>query len=107
MTFTLPHSADLLVLDFQALGLTSRDLDFEKWGLDNVVVAIPSTGYTVDIRPGEVVRSIDFGNRPWRTRGLITKDNPARGVYPKLTTAGHDLHELHALPGAFYPVTCR
>jgi dienelactone hydrolase len=34
---------------------------------------------------------------PWRTRGLITTENPARGLYPKLIAAGRDLHELHAL----------
>jgi hypothetical protein len=34
---------------------------------------------------------------PWRQRGVITEDNPARGVYPKLRDRGHDLHELHAL----------
>ncbi len=28
---------------------------------------------------------------------LPPKDNPARGRYPKLTAAGHDLHELDAL----------
>lgn len=35
--------------------------------------------------------------RPWRQRGLITPDNPARGLYPKLRASGRDLHELHAL----------
>jgi len=35
--------------------------------------------------------------RPWRRRGLITADNPARGLYPKLRAEGRDLHELHAL----------
>lgn len=35
--------------------------------------------------------------RPWRARGLITADNPAFGLYPKLRAAGRDLHELHAL----------
>lgn len=35
--------------------------------------------------------------RPWRRRGLITADNPAHGVYPKLRAEGRDLHELHAL----------
>lgn len=40
---------------------------------------------------------LGYHPRPWRTRGLITKGNPARGAYPKLTAAGHDLHELHAL----------
>ncbi|MDX1618830.1 MAG: dienelactone hydrolase family protein [Balneolaceae bacterium] len=34
---------------------------------------------------------------PWRERGLITEDNPARGLYPKLMEEGHDLNELHAL----------
>ena len=35
--------------------------------------------------------------KPWRARGLITKENPARGLYPKLVAKGYDLHELHAL----------
>jgi len=35
--------------------------------------------------------------RPWRKRGVITDDNPARGLYPKLINEGRDLHELHAL----------
>ena len=34
---------------------------------------------------------------PWRARGLITDENPARGSYPKLMAEGRDLHELHAL----------
>lgn len=34
---------------------------------------------------------------PWRQRGVITKENPARGLYPRLTREGMDLHELHAL----------
>ena len=35
--------------------------------------------------------------QPWRTRGVITPDNPARGLYPELVAEGRDLHELHAL----------
>ena len=35
--------------------------------------------------------------QPWRKRGLITKENPAGGLYPKLVSGGYDLHELHAL----------
>jgi hypothetical protein len=35
--------------------------------------------------------------RPWRARGLITPENPARGLYPELRAAGRDLHELHVL----------
>jgi predicted dehydrogenase len=34
---------------------------------------------------------------PWRKRGPITPDNPARGLYPRLRASGRDLHELHAL----------
>lgn len=34
---------------------------------------------------------------PWRTRGKITEQNPAGGLYPKLVKEGYDLHELHAL----------
>lgn len=34
---------------------------------------------------------------PWRERGIITAQNPAQGLYPKLTAEGYDLHELHAL----------
>ena len=40
---------------------------------------------------------LGYHPKPWRKRGLITKENPAHGLYPKLTAAGHDLHELHAL----------
>ncbi|MFG0265960.1 MAG: exo-alpha-sialidase [Rhodopirellula sp. JB055] len=40
---------------------------------------------------------LGYHPRPWRKRGLITADNPARGLYPKLVGKGHDLHELHAL----------
>ena len=64
LTFTVPHSGNSAALDFRALGLTNGSLDFEKWGLDNVVVAIPNSGYTVQIEPGEVIRGVDFGNRP-------------------------------------------
>jgi hypothetical protein len=35
--------------------------------------------------------------KPWRKRGMITKENPAYGLYPKLVKEGYDLHELHAL----------
>lgn len=34
---------------------------------------------------------------PWRPRGMITKDNPAKGLYTQLVAEGRDLHELHAL----------
>lgn len=40
---------------------------------------------------------LGYHPRPWRERGLITAENPARGLYPQLRAAGRDLHELHAL----------
>jgi len=33
----------------------------------------------------------------WRKRGMISRENPATGLYPRLITSGHNLHELHAL----------
>ena len=40
---------------------------------------------------------LGYHPKPWRQRGVITEENPARGLYPQLTAAGHDLHELHVL----------
>ena len=40
---------------------------------------------------------LGYHRPPWRKRGIITTDNPARGLYTKLTANGRDLHELHAL----------
>jgi len=40
---------------------------------------------------------LGYHPKPWRKRGLITAENPAQGLYPRLIEAGHNLHELHAL----------
>jgi len=40
---------------------------------------------------------LGYHPRPWRKRGLVTEDNPAYGLYPRLIADGYDLHELHAL----------
>jgi len=40
---------------------------------------------------------LGFYPKPWRKRGIITKENPAKGLYPKLVAEGYDLQELHAL----------
>jgi hypothetical protein len=40
---------------------------------------------------------LGYHPQPWRKRGVITPENPARGLYPELVAAGRDLHELHAL----------
>jgi len=40
---------------------------------------------------------LGYHPKPWRNRGMITPENPARGLYPRLVASGRDLHELHAL----------
>ena len=40
---------------------------------------------------------LGYHPRPWRTRGIISNDNPARGLYPELVDMGADLTDLHAL----------
>lgn len=40
---------------------------------------------------------LGYHPQPWRKRGLITKENPAKGLYPKLISEGYNLQELHAL----------
>jgi hypothetical protein len=40
---------------------------------------------------------LGYHPKPWRKRGLITAQNPAKGLYPRLVAEGYDLHELHAL----------
>lgn len=40
---------------------------------------------------------LGYHPKPWRPRGIITEENPARGLYPQLTAQGHNLHELHVL----------
>ena len=40
---------------------------------------------------------LGFHPKPWRERGMITTENPARGLYPQLVEEGLNLHELHAL----------
>lgn len=40
---------------------------------------------------------LGYHRQPWRKRGVITDENPARGLYVELLKEKHDLHELHAL----------
>ncbi len=40
---------------------------------------------------------LGYHPKPWRQRGLITEDNPAKGLYLKLREEGYNLTELHAL----------
>src|SRR5690606_13667148 len=40
---------------------------------------------------------LGYHPKPWRTRGKITVDSPAKGLYVRLIEQRYDLHELHAL----------
>ncbi|MDB4582978.1 S9 family peptidase [Draconibacterium sp.] len=40
---------------------------------------------------------LGYHPKPWRERGLITSENPAKGLYPKLIEEGFNLTDLHAL----------
>jgi hypothetical protein len=40
---------------------------------------------------------LGYHPRPWRERGMITVDNPAKGLYPKLREQRLNLTDLHAL----------
>jgi len=40
---------------------------------------------------------LGYHKKPWRKAGVVTEENPARGVYAELVKNGYDLHELHAL----------
>ncbi len=40
---------------------------------------------------------LGYHPKPWRKSGIITKDNPAKGLYPKLVKEGYNLTDLHAL----------
>jgi dienelactone hydrolase len=40
---------------------------------------------------------LGYHPQPWRKRGLITNDNPAKGLYPQLVLEGYNLQELHLL----------
>ncbi len=40
---------------------------------------------------------LGYHPRPWRDRGIITEENPARGLYPELRQNGFDLTDLQAL----------
>lgn len=40
---------------------------------------------------------LGYHPRPWRPRGVVTANNPAHGLYPRLLAQQRDLHELHVL----------
>ena len=63
-------------------------------------VAVSDPGITFDTHPSVNYWEpwyLGWHPRPWRKRGVMTGDNPGRGLYPKLLEQNRDLHELHAL----------
>jgi hypothetical protein len=40
---------------------------------------------------------LGYHPKPWRKRGPITEENPAKGLYLQLRKEGYDLTDLHAL----------
>jgi len=93
-------------VDSRRIGVTGHSFG-GKWALfaaclfdKFACVAVSDPGIVFDTRP-----SVNYWEpwylgwvpKPWRTRGVVTKENPAQGLYPKLIEQGRDLHELHAL----------
>jgi len=63
-------------------------------------VAVSDPGIMLDTHPSVNYWEpwyLGWHPRPWRKRGVVTDENPARGLYPRLLQQGRDLHELHAL----------
>lgn len=63
-------------------------------------VAVSDPGIVFDTHPSVNYWEpwyLGWHARPWRKRGVITDDNPAHGLYPRLRREKRDLHELHAL----------
>lgn len=40
---------------------------------------------------------LGYHPKPWRNRGMMTEDNPGKGIYLKLREDGYNLTDLHAL----------
>ena len=93
-------------VDSQRIGIVGHSFG-GKWALFAAclfdrfaAVAVSDPGIMFDTHP-----SVNYWEpwylgwhvRPWRKRGVITAENPARGLYPQLLSEGRDLHELQAL----------
>ncbi len=63
-------------------------------------VAVSDPGIMLDTHPSVNYWEpwyLGWHPRPWRKRGVVTEENPACGLYPRLLEQSRDLHELHAL----------
>jgi len=98
--------ADRPEVDAERIGIVGHSYG-GKWALfasclfDKFACAVWSDpGIVFDTRPSVNYWEpyyLGYEPPPWRKRGLITKENPATGLYPRLVKQGRDLHELHAL----------
>lgn len=98
--------ADRPEVDAKRIGIVGHSFG-GKWAMfasclfENFACAVWSDpGIVFDDRPSVNYWEpwyLGYHPKPWRPRGIITADNPARGLYPKLLQANRDLHELHAL----------
>ncbi len=93
-------------VDSKRIGIVGHSFG-GKWAMfascmfDRFACAVWSDpGIVFDVRPSVNYWEpwyLGYHPPPWRKRGVVTKENPARGLYPQLIAAGRDLHELHAL----------
>lgn len=98
--------ADRPEVDSERIGVVGHSFG-GKWALfagalfDRfAAVAVSDPGIMFDTHPSVNYWEpwyLGWHPRPWRTRGLVTPENPARGLYPTLMEQGRDLHEVHAL----------
>lgn len=81
LAFSIPHAANTLSLDFEAL-LASIAGDFEQWGIDNVTVSFPIDGHSVSLGSGDAIEGLDFGNYaiPGEVHGTKFDDLNGNGV---------------------------
>ncbi|RIK76721.1 MAG: hypothetical protein DCC68_18745 [Planctomycetota bacterium] len=81
LAFSIPHAANTLTLDFQAL-LASVVGEFEEWGIDNVTVSFPIDGHSVSLGSGDEIEGLDFGNYalPGEIHGTKFVDANGNGV---------------------------
>lgn len=93
-------------VDSQRIGIVGHSFG-GKWALFAAclfdrfaAVAVSDPGIMLDTHPSVNYWEpwyLGWHPRPWRKRGVITAENPARGLYPRLLADGRDLHELQAL----------
>lgn len=98
--------ANHVAVDEKRIGIVGHSFG-GKWAMfasclfDEFACAVWSDpGIVFDTRPSVNYWEpwyLGYHPQPWRKRGLVTKENPAKGLYPKLLEQKRDLHELHVL----------